>query len=465
MLVWRPAKPRRLTPVKKTELSEAIRTELVREIGSLLGDGVVHDLDLEALETAARQRSLEVTAGLVAAFLNQDHSDQTEFSLPCSCGQTARFVERRTKRFQGILGWLNLERAYYCCNGCGHGFCPRDRALGLEGASSTPALVRMVGVAASMVSFDESRELLDQLAGLRVNAKKVERVAETLGAEIAADEREFVEPLTAFPLPPTLYLGMDGTGTPMRPCELLGRGGKQPDGSSKTREAKLCIVWSAEGRDKEGIPQRDEGSFSCTAGIESAAASDSEKEFSEFAKRVEREVERRRFRQASRQAILGDGAAWIWNTADELFPGAIQILDRYHAKTHISDAAKAIWGADSEIGKQWAHERNHELDDGEIDKIQLALSPHTTGCEEARQCHGYIETNRKRMRYKDFREQGLCTSTGIVEAGCKNVVGARLKRSGMRWTLRGANAIIALRCCRHSGRFEDFWERRKASAA
>ena len=80
--------------------------------------------------------------------------------------------------------------------------------------------------------------------------------------------------------------------------------------------------------------------------------------------------------------------------------------------------------------------------------------------EEARRCLIYFQTNRERMRYPEFHAQGLCTSTGVVEAGCKVAIGTRLKRAGMHWTVRGSNAIIALRCSKLSGRFQDFWERR-----
>ena len=80
--------------------------------------------------------------------------------------------------------------------------------------------------------------------------------------------------------------------------------------------------------------------------------------------------------------------------------------------------------------------------------------------EEARKCIGYVERNRERMRYPKFRAAGLCTSTGVVEAGCKVAIGTRCKRAGMHWTVAGVDAIIALRCCKLSGRFEDFWERR-----
>jgi len=83
------------------------------------------------------------------------------------------------------------------------------------------------------------------------------------------------------------------------------------------------------------------------------------------------------------------------------------------------------------------------------------------------------QTRRCAPRYRVIRiyggafesKQGIRTSSGVLEAGCKVAIGTRLKRSGMHWTLNGANNIIALRCCRLSGRFEDFWERRNQPIA
>jgi len=356
---------------------------------------------------------------------------------------------------------MRLQRANYDCVACEGGFCPRDRALGMEDTSLSPAVTRMVGLTASMDSFEESSELLCALAGLAVGAKRVERVAEALGREIAQDEQSVVE-LSA-PSAPTMYLGMDGTGVPMRGSELQGREGKQPDGSAKTREVKLVTVWTAEGRDKEGIPERDPGSVTYSAAIESAASRDTDEDLSEFSQRVEREARRRGFDQATRRAVLGDGAVWIWNMADEVFPGAVQIVDLYHAKGHVSDVAKAIYGAGSDLAEQWAKLRRDEFDAGRIESLLAALRAHADTNDEARKCLDYITRNPHRMRYPEFRAQGLCVSTGIVESRCKVAIGTRLKRSGMHWTVAGADAIIALRCCKLSGRYEEFWERRSAA--
>jgi hypothetical protein len=319
----------------------------------------------------------------------------------------------------------------------------------------------MTGKTAAMISFAETSEQLNDLAGVTVDAKQVERIAEALGREIAQDERTVVEP--AVPSAPTMYLGMDGTGIPMRVSELVGRKGKQPDGSSKTREVKLVTVWTAEGRDDEGTPVRDAGSISYSAAIESAATRDTDEAQPEFRQRVDREACRRGFNEAERRAVLGDGAQWIWNLADEQFPDAIQIVDRYHAKGYLWDVARAIYGAGTDLAENWAKQRRDELDDGKIDAILDALRTHVETQDKARKCFDYVTRNRHRMRYPDFHAQGLCTSTGVVEAGCKVAIGTRLKRAGMHWTVAGADAIIALRCCKLSGRFEDFWERRSTA--
>ena len=449
-------------------IAKSLAAEATREIERLLGADATQTLgDFEAAETAVRTAVLAVAARFVAERLNADHSDQHAAGLPCRCGHTARYAGRRAKTIRTALGAMTLQRAYYHCASCRTGFCPRDRTLGIDETTLSPAATRMTAAAAARVSFKEASTLLDELAGLAVDPKQVERTAEALGRAIATDEeRQAVEP-EAHRVKPTLYLGMDGTGIPVRKAETAQRQGKQPDGSAKTREVKLAVAWTAERRHpKTGIAMRDPDSVSYTAAIETAASRDTDREPSPFAQRVCREAERRRFADADRRVILGDGAPWIWALADECFPDAIQIVDIFHAKSHLWDVAKAIYTPGSELAAQWAKQRRDELDAGRISALVAALAHHAPTCDEARKCIDYLirNRNRKRMRYSAFRARGLCVATGIVEAGCKHAVGARLKRAGMHWSVNGANAILALRCCILSGRFEAFWERRNAAA-
>jgi len=412
---------------------------------------------------AARRQALRLASRALEQRLNADTSDHAGAELPCDCGEPAQYRGRHEKTFESVLGPLRLERAYYHCDRCQGGFCPRDRALRLELFSLTPGVLRMTGSAAALVSFQESSSLLHELAGVKVSISQVQRAAEALGEAIAADERVCVDRMGE--IAPTMYLGMDGTGVPMRPAEVADRVGKQPDGSAKTREAKVVTVWTAEARDEAGKPVRDPGSITYSAAIESAAVVDTSLKRSDLAERVLREATRRGFTEALRYAVLGDGSSWIWNTATELFPQAIQILDRYHAKEALHRTAQSIFSVTSAEAKPWATARCTELDDGKLQAIISALRPHIGSGNEAAKCATYIIRNRRRMRYPKFHAQGLCTSTGVLEAGCKVAIGTRLKRAGMHWSVSGANAIIALRCAKLSGRFEDFWERRSQQLA
>ena len=395
--------------------------------------------------------------------LNADRGDRSAPWLPCGdCRGRARYAGRRAKTVTSVLGALRLERAYYHCPACNAGFHPRDRTLGIEGGSLSPGVVRMTGLAAARASFAETGALLHDLAGVNVDAKQAERTAEALGREIALDERDVVEPGPG--RAPTMYLGMDGTGVPVRRAELAGRAGKQADGSARTREVKLVAVWAA-ATDADGreLAEREAGSVSYSAAVESAATRDADAELSPFARRVEREARRRGFDRAPRRVVLGDGAPWIWNIADELFPGAVQIVDLFHAKQHLWDVAKAVYGPGTDMAERWAKRRRDELDHGRIGALLRALRRHA-GRDEARRCIDYIRRNRHRMRYPAFRASNLCVGSGVLEAGCKNVVGTRFKRPGMHWSVPGVDAMAALRCCVLSNRLDDFWIRRKARA-
>ena len=248
---------------------------------------------------------------------------------------------------------------------------------------------------------------------------------------------------------------MDGTGVPVVRNETKGRKGKHKDGIAKTREAKLGCVFTQTRLDKNGYPVRDELSTSYIGSIETA---------DEFGDRLYAEVSRRGIEKAARACVIGDGAPWIWNLADLHFYGATQIIDVFHAREHLWKIGKEIYATDKEKVKNWVTKRIKELDQGEVEKIIAALkriSPvnDTTKGSVEREIN-YFDKNIERMRYKTFKDQGLFIGSGVIEAGCRAVIGQRLKQSGMHWTVKNANSIIALRCCILSNRWEDFWENR-----
>jgi hypothetical protein len=246
---------------------------------------------------------------------------------------------------------------------------------------------------------------------------------------------------------------MDGTGVPVVPRETEGRRGKDASGKAKTREAKLGCVFTQTQQDAEGYPVRDEGSTTYVGAIETAE---------DFGPRIYAEAVRRGLRQAQKVIVLGDGGPWIWGIAAQYFPCATEIVDLYHARERLADMGKIIYGSASDKAREWTAARKTQLDAGDVEAVVTSmkrLRPRQPQVrEEIRKAIDYFQDNQERMRYAQFRLQGLFVGSGVIEAGCKTIMGLRLKQSGMRWTVPGANAIIALRCCQLSGRWEEFWE-------
>jgi hypothetical protein len=150
------------------------------------------------------------------------------------------------------------------------------------------------------------------------------------------------------------------------------------------------------------------------------------------------------------------------------FGGAIQIVDVWHAREHIWDWASKLFPGDAKMRQRWAKKLIQKLNRGRTASIASELRAFPTRQPELRHAlrieADYFERNSHRMRYPQFRKQGLFIGSGVIEAACKSLIGSRLKRSGMFWTVRGANAIIALRCVHLSRKFEDYWTSRFAAA-
>ena len=300
------------------------------------------------------------------------------------------------------------------------------------------------------------------LADLEVTTKAVERTAEAIGEDIAQREQEEIRRAVQLDLPivlgepvPILYVQMDGTGIPVVKKETVGRQGKTEGQPSHTREVKLGCVFTQTTWDKEGFPIRDPDSTTYIGAIETAE---------EFGKRLYVEAWKRGWSRAEKKVVMGDGAEWIWNLAEPHFPGAVQIVDLYHARQHLWELARKLYPNNEAGQKAWIKlHQKRLLDKGKIEKLVVAIrSIHSTNPEVVEKIRieaDYFERNADRMRYPKFRKQHLFVGSGVIEAGCKTVIGSRLKQSGMFWTVRGANAIIALRCCHLNGRFEDYWER------
>ncbi len=387
-------------------------------------------------------------------------------TVACSCGHSAHYRELRSKPVLSVVGKVEVSRPYYLCSHCHTGQFPADIELDIDSTEFSPGVRRMQAVVGQESPFDHGRQQMKLLAGLEVTTKGVERTAEAIGENVAARDRAEIQRAMQWDLPvivgdpvPILYVQMDGTGVPVVKKETVGRRGKTEGQPAHTREAKLGCVFTQTTWDNEGFPIRDPDSTSYTGAIETSQ---------EFGKRIYLEAWKRGWSRAEKKVVMGDGAEWIWNLAKQHFPGSVQIVDLYHARQHLWELARKLYPNGEVNQKAWmkGHQRRL-LDKGKIEKLVGSLryidSANPEVMEKIRTEADYFERNAERMRYPKFRRQHLFVGSGVIEAGCKTVIGTRLKRSGMFWTVRGANSIVTLRCCHLNARFEDYWAARRAA--
>jgi hypothetical protein len=375
-----------------------------------------------------------------------------QFDASFQPGPKQRFVERRHLEITGLFGAMHVYRDYYWGGHQGH--CPADAALALEGAY-TPALSRMMYRAAAKNSYAEASQDLFEYAGVQVCDRQIQRLIQEVAPAVEPWLRTVQDPGEIA----LMYVSGDGTGLPMRKEELEGRKGKQADGSAKTREAKLGCVFLQTQVDEEGHPVRKEESTSYIGSFEGAG---------EFGLLLRQEAQRRGLAKATKVIFIGDGAAWIWELVRVNFPGAIPILDFYHALQHVHGLVDALWGKESLEGKKPIKRWKGWLFKDKAGQIVTQANEELASAldtDQAQKEIGYLRNNLGRMTYGTFRQAGYFIGSGVVEAGCKTVIGQRMKCSGMFWSEEGGQGMLDLRCAFLSHRLDPFCKARAADHA
>lgn len=421
------------------------------------GQLAVQELDFEVLLRAAVFRSTNELMG----FLFQKLADRVDAAYQPKPG----FVRKGRAKItvDCIFGSFALARDYYHHESKGVGHYPFDAALGLEGGGKTPALARLVCLeGADQDSYQQAQEHLKETGGIHISARQIQRLVQQVGAAGQIwQEREALKPLPESKPVPILYISGDATGVPMRKEELQGRKGKQPDGSAKTRSAYLGCAFTQHKTDEKGHPVRD---YESTTYVSNMGP------LEEFGPLLRQEAIRRGLGQAKKVVFLVDGAEGLENMGHLNFKDAIQIVDFYHGADHAGDVVAALLGSKEHPEYKARRSRwvRRLLGNGVKNLIEETRQE-CAGKPQAQQVYeelGYFVHNIERMQYRTFRRQGLFIGSGVVEAGCKTVIGSRCKQSGMFWGRPGAENILALRCIHASRRRDQFWkERLNAHAA
>lgn len=423
--------------------------------------------DMAEVEIGMREAALKEGSKALCRILS-DITDYQGNGISCdSCLMPMKLLERRDKDIVSLLGEGIIKRGYFECLNpeCKSHRIPKDEMLDILKTKFSPGVRRLMAKAGNYDAFQKGSTDFKEFSGITVSAKEIERVSEGIGQEIEVwqnkDQEKLLQtipPATSIKEIPAMYIECDGTGVPVISKEVEGRKGKQADGSAKTREVKLGCVFTQTGVDEDGNAVRDENSTTYTGSIENSE---------EFGKRLVAEAIKRGLWSSDKVVFIGDGARWIWNIANEYFYGAIQIVDYYHAKEHLHKLIQLLF---HEQDKKDYYEGKWVpfFDSGSIEIIIEEATTLNTKTDEVKLLIekelNYFAENADKMRYSLFKEQGLFIGSGVIEAGCKNIIGKRLKQSGMRWSVKGANSIIALRCAIMSNKFNDYWNDRKLLA-
>jgi hypothetical protein len=426
----------KLIAAAQHQLGEALRARLEQA-----GD---RPLTLDEIEALVEEIGREVDARLEQGLLEK-HVEPAGNTAPCpECGASCRFKDTHETSWLTTHGEPSLACRYYHCGPCGHGFYPAHAALGLERGRRATRLVRAWQAKyGSESAFATVPELFRELRGLDVSASTVERTTIEVGEAVQAAARDWAPGPSERPgerVRDRYYVSMDGTMTPLR--DEWRRDGALGKLVCRYGETKLGIVFQTLRRDglDEGVVRRG-----CVATMA---------EVGPFREKLCALAEQWGLGSVPELIVLGDGAEWIWNTADAHFPQAIQILDYWHMKQHLWQVAGTMHGRDQEAAKRWVKDAEWKLNLDLVESFLKDLRRWEPVSEEAKEVKrselGYFEGNAERMRYQTYLDRGYLIGSGAMESGCRQLAAQRLDRAGMHWRPRTADAVLAIRAHQRS---------------
>jgi hypothetical protein len=466
---------------------ERALVKLIEEIESM------KDGDLKGLEQRIYKGVLEMGRHLLQCRLN-DCREKAAGKQVGECGHDQHLVDYRTKQILTIMGKVEFKRAYYQCHQkkeqqgdeekqkqrCS-GRAPADHIWGIDQRRTTPGVQEAVGYLCARLTFEEAAETFSRLLPLTMTAKQAQNLMEPVGAAKASEEEKVLaacfaqathkhssiqaqQELQAKKSIERLYIEMDGIMERLRRGTVDMEAYEQARKGDVYREIKVGVIFEAErGRERSELAPNVWIDTPKPGSQRYVARRTAKGDFDQLLYGLACQSG---LLHAEQVVILGDGAHWIWKQAEEHFPGAIQIVDLYHAEEHVWQVARAVYGPQTEAAAHWAKDACDLLVHGKIEALVSAIvalppiaPPSGQNKSIPEQAIGYFTTNASRMRYQTFRAQGLHVGSGIAEAACKMVVATRLKRSGMRWTPDGLDSLLPLRTSVLNQTYDTFWEK------
>lgn len=442
--------------------------------------------DLQTLEQSVLRACLSLGRTMLEQILNHTAEEEERSSRrEGACGHQQRLVGRRPKQLHTLMGKVTIGRSYYQCMveeeeasaTCSHGQAPWDSVWGQIAGRTSPGVQKLLGKLVSRLTLSEAVDTFTDVLPLPMSERQALNLIQPLGETLSKQEEEQVQALfeqaankqtqaaeqgsVLGPSIRRLYIETDGVMARIRRGSVPMEEAEARRKADVYGEIKVGAVF-------EGIPGRERselvpGVFLDEPGpIQYVARRLPVEEFGRFLYAL---AQRCGVERAREVVILGDGARWIRHVVEDHFPHAVQIVDLSHAREHLWNVANAVHGAATPQGAAWAKQADERLTQGQIEELvhMIEKLPAIPALPDASRSIPEIEaeyflSNAERMRYPTFRAKGMHIGSGIAEAACKTVVSTRAKKSGMRWTPDGLDAVLALRTCVLNQSYDSFWD-------
>jgi hypothetical protein len=478
--------------------NEALKKALVEQITQEVEELFEHlqtteEGAFQQVEHVVMQSVLSLGRKLLEQVLNAPgETKQAHARREGACGHRQRLVGQREKTILTVMGKVKVHRPYYHCMGqekeqkeescsvCRHGEAPFDAVWGIEQGRTSPGVQKIVSYFGASQTLSEIAEAIGMVLPFSIPARQILHLMQPIGESLRREEEEAVEKMKREATQKRSqetkerkhqesqrrrwYVELDGVLARIRRGSVEMVKEEKERSGDVYREIKVGAVF-------EGIPGRKRselvpGIFVDDAGpILYVARRTTAEAFGPFLYQLFQSCG---IQEQDEVVVLGDGAAWIWHVAQEHFPNAIHIVDLWHAREHVWKVANAVYGRGKQQTTIWAEQACEWVNEGRIEHLIRAIEdlppipPEAGASKSVPEIEAkYFRTNIQRMCYPLFRAKGMHLGSGIAEAACKTVVSTRAKRSGMRWTPQGLDAVLALRTAVLNKTYKAFWQQRQ----
>ncbi len=450
---------------RRAEIRQQVHAHLDQWLDTLEEHVKEPNPTLEQLTRAVWEARQELTGRLTEALVEQRYrAEQEQQYAPCpQCGRGVAARGGVTRTLETLVGEVELARSYFYCVPCGQGFAPVDAALGVAPGRKQFDMQQAAAKLTAEVPYETAQELFRELTGVDLSTARMHELTNAVGEElgvldVAPSRAEIAAQIAAVAQGhhwrPIVVLAIDGAEVPTRP---EGAKGHRP--GRKQQRAKRAR-WQGQWREAKGFrfylldEDRIVHLLSWHQIQDDAELFAALRQVKEAGLIPEDQV---------RLCVVADGAHWIWQGVQQLFPTAEEILDYYHCAEHIHTVAELQYGEQPERAFEWVETTMARLFAGEVDRVIWGLHrlrPATLSTRAAIDTLiGYLQNNRTRINYRSQRKAGYPLGSGGIESAHKFICHARLKRSGAWWYVANSNHMLALRCAKYNGTFEQVFER------